>query len=421
MSTGLRAGTSNDGYLQVNGTDVLTALSSGDIGLGTSTPTCNLDITNSFFPEIRLNTGTVTTTVGVDTGSNIHVIGTTTDHGINIRSNNQTRIDITNDGLVGIGGSAETGKSLLVTSPNLDVVIENINTGQYNSGRLGLKGPAGTDRSTSLVHGNDNVGGTQTYFAIESKDSSDNYSHTIALYKYTDQLWTFNTGLNSTMSMKLDTGGVQVVESGGTSANLLQLRSNNNTRTTAIFENSGGSTTRVWEIGTRSDISASFPSSFYIYSVNDTNYSQVIHTEGQINYPNQPAFRASYGSTSITLSSAGRLPYTVNSQVGCFNQGNHYDNSSYTFTCPVAGNYFFTASTYTNLNQDAMWDIRLNGINVCRAEWRQSSGDDIGNNSIHQGSVIVKCAANDVIDVYWSAGEVELIGNYSVFCGHLLS
>ena len=85
MSTGLRAGTSNDGYLQVNGTDVLTALSSGDIGLGTSTPTCNLDITNSFFPEIRLNTGTVTTTVGVDTGSNIHVIGTTTDHGINIR------------------------------------------------------------------------------------------------------------------------------------------------------------------------------------------------------------------------------------------------------------------------------------------------------------------------------------------------
>ena len=29
MSTGLRAGTNNDGYLQVNGTDVLTALSSG--------------------------------------------------------------------------------------------------------------------------------------------------------------------------------------------------------------------------------------------------------------------------------------------------------------------------------------------------------------------------------------------------------
>ena len=38
MSTGLRAGTNNDGYLQVNGTDVLTALSSGNVGIGTSTP-----------------------------------------------------------------------------------------------------------------------------------------------------------------------------------------------------------------------------------------------------------------------------------------------------------------------------------------------------------------------------------------------
>jgi hypothetical protein len=44
MSTGLRAGTNNDGYLQVNGTDVLTALSSGKIGLGTSTPTYELDV-----------------------------------------------------------------------------------------------------------------------------------------------------------------------------------------------------------------------------------------------------------------------------------------------------------------------------------------------------------------------------------------
>ena len=39
MSTGLICiGTNNDGYLQVNGTDVLTALSSGNVGIGTSTP-----------------------------------------------------------------------------------------------------------------------------------------------------------------------------------------------------------------------------------------------------------------------------------------------------------------------------------------------------------------------------------------------
>ena len=44
MSTGLRAGTNNDGYLQVNGTDVLTALSSGNLGVGTTSPSTPLEV-----------------------------------------------------------------------------------------------------------------------------------------------------------------------------------------------------------------------------------------------------------------------------------------------------------------------------------------------------------------------------------------
>ena len=44
MSTGLRAGTNNDGYLQVNGTDVLTALSSGNLGVGTTSPSAPLEV-----------------------------------------------------------------------------------------------------------------------------------------------------------------------------------------------------------------------------------------------------------------------------------------------------------------------------------------------------------------------------------------
>ena len=44
MSTGLRAGTNNDGYLQVSGTDVLTALSSGRIGVGTDNPSSIFDV-----------------------------------------------------------------------------------------------------------------------------------------------------------------------------------------------------------------------------------------------------------------------------------------------------------------------------------------------------------------------------------------
>ena len=56
MSTGLRAGTNNDGYLQVNGTDVLTALSSGNIGIGTNVPTNLLHISGVSAPLRVYNT-----------------------------------------------------------------------------------------------------------------------------------------------------------------------------------------------------------------------------------------------------------------------------------------------------------------------------------------------------------------------------
>lgn len=54
MSTGLRAGTNNDGYLQVNGTDVLTALSSGRIGVGTTNPYTTLHVVSSGVEQVRL-------------------------------------------------------------------------------------------------------------------------------------------------------------------------------------------------------------------------------------------------------------------------------------------------------------------------------------------------------------------------------
>jgi len=55
MSTGLRAGTNNDGYLQVNGTDVLTALSSGRIGIGTTGPARKVEIVDTAATVLQLN------------------------------------------------------------------------------------------------------------------------------------------------------------------------------------------------------------------------------------------------------------------------------------------------------------------------------------------------------------------------------
>ena len=44
MSAGIRAGSSNDGYVQVNGNDIITALSSGNVGIGNTSPSTKLHV-----------------------------------------------------------------------------------------------------------------------------------------------------------------------------------------------------------------------------------------------------------------------------------------------------------------------------------------------------------------------------------------
>jgi hypothetical protein len=107
-------------------------------------------------------------------------------------------------GNVGIGTSSPSTILHAVASGS-ELRSENTSTAQYFSGRVRLKGPAGTYRSTAMVHGNGNTGGTNTYFAIEGSDSADNYLQTLALYDYTSQFWGFST--NSTERMRIDGSG----------------------------------------------------------------------------------------------------------------------------------------------------------------------------------------------------------------------
>ena len=111
MSTGLRAGTNNDGYLQVNGTDVLTALSSGRIGVGTTNPSAPLDIqlnwTNGATTNDIVSIGRLANAVKITAGYNDPTtsmyLGTNTSHALSLRTANTDRLTISNAGNVGIG------------------------------------------------------------------------------------------------------------------------------------------------------------------------------------------------------------------------------------------------------------------------------------------------------------------------------
>jgi len=148
-----------------------------------------------------------------------------------------------------------------------------------------------------------------------------------------------------------------------------------------------------------------------------------IDSSGRVSMPYQPAFRATRESSNINITSAQRLPYNSTSANGGFDNTNSYSTSTFIYTAPVAGVYFFQAATYTNTNTESMWDIRVNGYIRQRAEIRQSAGDDIGDNTIINASCIVSLAANDQVDVYWVSNDVELIAGsgYISFSGCKIS
>ena len=74
------------------------------------------------------------------------------------------------------------------------VRVENDNTAQYAASGIELKGPAGDERSTKIIHGNSNAGGTETYFQIEQYNAAGSYVKTLSQYNYQYDYWSFNTG-----------------------------------------------------------------------------------------------------------------------------------------------------------------------------------------------------------------------------------
>jgi len=189
-------------------TEVMRIDSSGNVGIATASPGAKLDVVAQ--NAIRA-TGSQPFLTLRDSGDSNKGFRIQTASGATLFSNDSTgggtyteRMRIDASGNVGIGTNSP-GSILHAVASGAELRAQNTNTGQYYSGRVRLKGPAGTYRSTALVHGNNNVGGTNTYFAIEGADSSDNYLQTLALYDYASQFWGFST--NSSEKMRIDSSG----------------------------------------------------------------------------------------------------------------------------------------------------------------------------------------------------------------------
>ena len=116
-----------------------------------------------------------------------------------------------------------------------------------------------------------------------------------------------------------------------------------------------------------------------------------IDTGGRILQPTKPAFRAYRTGGWNSVSSSG-VWHTLTFNLEDHDIGGHYNTSTYTFTCPSTGVYFFGAQYQHDANNSARVRLFANG----------TTSIGMADNSI-QGDMSQVCATH-----YMTAGSTVL-------------
>ena len=157
---------------------------------------------------------------------------------------------------------------------------------------------------------------------------------------------------------------------------------------------------------------------------------QTIDGAGRVTKPYNPSFVATMSAT-WNIASPSILPFDTVSGDG-FDVGGNYNTSTYRFTAPVAGKYFFGFQGYMGMKAGSLrvWHMQFfkNGSTI----YPMNIGGGTTGSSGYEyhptiyGSCIVNCAAGDYIQVNssscaYSSTQPQLYsGNDTRFFGYLI-
>jgi len=141
---------------------------------------------------------------------------------------------------------------------------------------------------------------------------------------------------------------------------------------------------------------------------------------GPVLQPSLPAFRAYAQDASWTNYTAGQIITFKNSSTGdYFNQGGHFNESTYKFTCPVNGVYLFGFSLYVMENDsDGAFTLYRNGSALSNG-FAIKTSDDSTVDRTFSATWTLLCSSGDEIAVH-CIDAMNVYGQYSQFHGYLV-
>ena len=153
--------------------------------------------------------------------------------------------------------------------------------------------------------------------------------------------------------------------------------------------------------------------------------STIKNNGGHLTYPNLPIFVAlsnGAGANGMTLTNS-MVELTLYTNIS-INRGNHYNNSTCRFTCPVAGIYEFGMNFIAgDANDVYRFHFYKNGVAQnpqLRIDTTDSTNNDYETAFI---SVYLDCAKDDYVSIYgMSDGGSDKFSNlsYDYFQGRLI-
>ena len=191
----------------------------------------------------------------------------------------------------------------------------------------------------------------------------------------------------------------------GTTLSLAGISNTNTTEFSFIQDNGGNAYVRNEHTN---------PIRFQIGSSGlSSSNTMVMNNGGEVQVPRQPFFWA-YNSSDYSWNNN-----TVSFETEANDVGGNYNNSTYTFTCPIAGVYMFVVYMRTGGSfSEFSWTLQKNGGNFIRIIGQGS----FAGNDCSFGQTIQACSVNDTWRVHGSGSHGGATGGYPYngFQGYLL-